>query len=129
METEHPGLLEEVCSKCISFCTTEIEQLSQGDIESSKPTNKSIIAKKEEITTDKPKIDSVIQDMQSEEPTDPLRFLMKYKSFDGKRVTYSSKDGIVEGKVVGLLTPFIKIQLDTGYVINAEPSKTKIIMA
>jgi hypothetical protein len=56
-----------------------------------------------------------------DEPTDPLKFLLKHKALDRKRVIYHSKDGDVQGTVCGLIAPFIKITTDTGFVLNVPP--------
>ena len=62
---------------------------------------------------------------QTDEPTDPLKFLLKYRHLDRKRIIYKSKDGEVPGIVCGLIAPLIKIMTDTGFMINVPPRDIK----
>lgn len=70
---------------------------------------------------------NVFGDGSDNEPKDPLSFAQKYRHLDSKRVRFSTKDGDVNGKVVGLEVPNITVKTDTGYTVQVPPSSIQVI--
>ncbi len=115
----YPGLAEEFATELTSMCNARIEALGNPV---KAPETKVV------IPTEPPKPPVPPEPpVNNGDPTDPLLFLKKYRHLDNKRVSYASKDGEVKGTVKGMVAPFLRIQLDTGYVLNCEPSRIKEI--
>jgi hypothetical protein len=126
LELEHPGLLKEFCSEVSLFCEKRVEALDNPKPEAPKREQE---RQQESLLSLKPQPTPPVRVpvASEEEPGDPIRFLMKYKHLDNKKVEFETKDGLVTGTVRGLVTPFIKVQTDTGYVVDVEPSKLKVL--
>lgn len=117
-DDKYPGLREEFTAELIEICNSRIEMLG-NPVKPSAP-------KQMLETVENPIVKANPAPAENHgEPNDPLRFLQKYRHLDGKKVVYSSKDGDVQGVVRGMITPFLKVELNTGYVINAEPAKIR----
>jgi hypothetical protein len=125
LEAEHPGLLTEFCAEIREFSTRRIEQLGSGE-EGANPTPpKRVVAPVREEAPPPPAPQP--QANAEEEPRDPLKFLLKYRHLEGKRVSFSSKDGPVQGTVRGMVTPHITVETDTGFVLTVPPKELKVI--
>lgn len=121
LEAQFPGLFAEFCAELDSFCTHRAETMGNGGME---PQPQRVVA---EAPTPAPAAPSPPPQDPNQEPIDPLKFLLKYRGLDGKRVSFSSKDGKVEGTVRGLVTPFIKVETDSGFVVDVPPRELKVI--
>jgi hypothetical protein len=124
LEREFPGLLAEFCQEIGAFCSKRVEQLGNGGsvpraVELPPPEAQQPV--KDEARPILP------PDSTEEEPTDPLRFLLKYKHLDGKTVAWTTKDGQVQGKVRGLLAPNIIVETDTGHTVKVAGKILKVV--
>lgn len=125
LEAEYPGLLSEFCSEIDAFCNKRVEQLGNPTAHVPVAESPAEVSRPRPQEQPKPAVHQVA--MIDDEPTDPLRFLMKHKALDGKRVSFQSKDGLVQGTVRGLVTPFIKVETDSGFVIDVKPKELSVI--
>lgn len=130
IEQDYPGLIKEVCTEVISFLEHKRSILCElgHDVTVGNSPMTTDVAKEGAATqvTVKPP-ETVKQLVDPVEPTDPIRFLLKYKFLDGKLVNVTTPNGDVKAKVVGLLTPYIRVETETGYTVNVEPKHIKVI--
>lgn len=116
---EHPGLLKEFCAEVEVFCNGEIGKLGNSGTYAPEAPKRAVAAVKEAQAPEVPQ--------KPKEPSDPLRFLLKWKHLDNKRVSFETRDGIIFGKVVGLVVPFLRVETEiNGAVIDVDPLKINI---
>jgi hypothetical protein len=127
LEAEYPGLLAEFVQEMDAFCSKRIEMLGNGEqprrVSEPTPNGGAVNDPGPPQPATKP-VTPPIQ-MIDDEPADPLRFLMKYKHLDGKKVTWMSKDGQVTGTVRGLLTPNVIVESDNGFTLPVPARELK----
>ncbi len=117
LEQQYPGLLGEFCSELTGFCAGVIEQLGNGDsVPAATPPRRVPEAVEAQPEPPKPKTPPATS-VDDSEPADPLRFLMKYRHLDGKKVTWMTKDGQVQGVVRGMVTPNIIVETESGFTV------------
>ena len=117
IEDNHSGLFVEFM--------IDIKAFIQGRIAGLDSTTQPI-TKQTPVAVNEPQSQSITKPAADPaEITDPLKFLMKYRGLEKKRIEYASKDGPVQGTVLGLAAPNIRISLDTGFVINVNPKDLK----
>lgn len=126
METEHPNLLAEFIEEVTYFSNKRLATLQGVNLGSSQPneTIENPVVKEAVANT----AASVSPPSEDEEPRDPVRFLMKYRYLDGKRVKVETPNGEIEGRVKGLVTPFIRIETNLGYEINVPPKAVRVLV-
>lgn len=124
LEAQFPGLFAEFCQEMNAFCAKRAEQLgSGGDSPPNQVTGPTAPVPQEE----KPPAPLPVLPTVEDEPADPLRFLLKYKHLDGKTVTWVSKDGPVQGKVRGLLSPNVIVETDSGFTLPVQAKLLKVV--
>lgn len=122
LDLEYPGLLQEFCDEICTFCADQMRSLGRGPLVYAKANPEPQIVKPEPVVNP-----DVIPQAEMDEPTDPLRFLLKYKAWEGKKVSFPSKDGQVNGTVRGMVVPYLKVETDTGFVIDVKPKELKVL--
>lgn len=126
LEKEYPGLLEEFVNEITLFCNRRIEDLGNGPKRPQAIDAVAVVPVTEEDRPAPPP-PAKVQPNLADEPVDPLKFLLKWRHLDSKRVKFKTKDGEVEGTVRGMVTPFLRIQTDTGYDVNVKPQEVQVI--
>ena len=127
LNSEFPGLLNEFCGEILTFCSKRVDDL--GNMRKESPSAVTIVDQPQIPMQSQPvaQVQAPAAPTEEVEPTDPLKFLLKYRHMDGKRVTVTTRDGNVEGTVRGMVAPNIKVETDTGYIVGVPPRTVKII--
>lgn len=121
LDAEHPGLMKEFCAEISAFCTDRVGQLGSGDAPRPRPTEHGAVLDAP-TQPEAPRVrPPIISQAEMDEPQDPLRFMMKYKHLAGKKVKVKTVHGDVEGVVRGVTVPFIKVETETGFVVDSLP--------
>jgi hypothetical protein len=120
LESEFPGLLVDFCNEVLGFCKQRMTELQT--LEDDTPKAPKVQAKVEAAPQPAPVLQAPVD---PDEPTDILKFAMKYRHLDGKHVTVVSPDGEVGATVVGMVMPFLKVFTDTGYTVDISPKDIK----
>lgn len=132
LEKDHPGLMKEFCTEVLGFCEERVQVLGNP---STQPANPVASASQESLEKVK-KMENpsstqkaaengkaIIDDLNAPEPIDPLRFTLKYRGMVGKKVMFSTPNGEVTGVVKAAVTPFLRVETDTGHYISIKPSE------
>lgn len=130
LEADYPGLMKAFCDKVAIFCEQNIGELSviEHTVTPPRPVEHVEFHKERGQQTPTPKVAPTPPiNPEDDEPTDPLRFLLKHKGMEKKRVEFTTKDGTIQGTVRGLVTPNIIVETDSGYTIQVKPKELKII--
>lgn len=125
LETNHPGLLKDFVGEISAFCTNKIEELGNGPRPQRIPIQPIMPETLEKEPP--PKEKTQVPQNNSDEPTDPLKFLLKYRHLEGKKVSFDTKNGEVTGTVKGMVTPHLRIETDTGHVASVRPTDIRIM--
>lgn len=122
LENTHPGLYAEFVGEVGLFYNKRIQMLSNDTPIEPKPAPQAPRTESNATT-------------QSENPTapakkevpiesnDPIRFLMRHRHLDQKRVQFTTKDGIIQGVVRGMAAPFIVVETTTGFTVQVPPGE------
>src|SRR5690606_9935680 len=108
-------------------CVRRIEQLNTSPMEKQENKQKATVNSQKtysEASVNQAEATSPVQPSE-DEPSDPLRFLLKHRALDGKKVTFESRDGTITGVVRGLVAPFLKVETSTGFTVKVRPSEIK----
>lgn len=130
-ESEHPGLLTQFIKEISSFCDKKVKELNNYEFDKKNSTKKQNKLPEKQETKDKKqdiaktKKESV-HDPFSDVPEDPLRFALKYKHLEGKRVSIETNNGEVSGVIRGVNVPNIVVETDTNYTIQVPPKDLQL---
>lgn len=122
LEAEHPGLIKEFCEELGGYCHQQVSELSYVK-QTATPAHVETSVVTQVI--EKPKV-TFTPIPANDEPTDPLKFMMKYRHYESRRVTVETPNGPVGGVVRGLVTPYIIVQTDTGHDAKVFPKNIKL---
>ncbi len=126
LEANHAGLLKEFVAEITGFCNYKIDELGNGP---KRPTAKIPIEPimPEPLAIDLTKENPKVPPSNTDEPTDPLKFLLKWRHLEGKKVRFQTRNGEVTGTVRGMVTPYLKVETDTGHLANVSPREIQEI--
>lgn len=130
LEKTHAGLLTEFVAEVSAFCEAKIDLLGNGPVNQKpapvqRPSESEVVNKPADSNLQKETVKVV--DPSTEEPTDPLKFLLKWRHLEGKKVAFETRNGEVTGTVRGMVTPNLKVELDTGYTASVRPTDIKVL--
>jgi len=129
-EDENEELNEELLKDFEHFVNQRVEALEnfkplQPEKVAVQPSESAV--KKEAAQPAKTKEEELVADIYADVPTDPLRFMQKFKHLANADVMMETPNGPVKGKVTRLNIPNVIVETDTGYVVEASPLDVKAI--